>query len=168
MSKHLRRNKLLSNNLYHEILRNNSENNINLYFKEGVIPINKFLFHIISEYKLDERTDAILIPDISYDKTKDLIENILNMSSNKINSIEEHEFWLDKDIYKSIKTVESNLNKSQNKRKISSNDIESIQGNKKARKLFEIKETSRDETSNKEAKNSDSLENSYIAARYML
>ncbi len=168
MSKHLRRNKLLSNNLYHEILRNNSENNINLYFKEGVIPINKFLFHIISEYKLDERTDAILIPDISYDKTKDLIENILNMSSNNIDSIEEHEFWLDKDVYESIKTVKSNLNKSQNKRKISSNDKESIQGNKKARKLFEIKETCRDETSNKEAKNSDSLENSNIAARYML
>ena len=156
------RNKVLSNNLYHEILRSNSENDIKLCFTEGFVNVNKFLFHIISKYNIEEKTDAILIPDISYEKGENLIKNILHMS-NDIQSIEEHEFWLDKALYESIKTAKCDLDSNPNVK-------ESLVENKKARKSIEIEENDKNESSpsSKEAKNRNSVDNSNNAARYML
>ena len=167
--KHFIRNKVLSNNLYHEILRSNSENDIKLCFKEGFVNVNKFLFHIISKYNIEEKTDAILIPDISYEKGEKLIKNILHMS-NDVHSIEEHEFWLDKAVYESIKTAKCDLDSNKKRRKIKPNVKESLVENKKARKSIEIEEKNKNESSpsSKDSKNRDSFDGSNKAARYNL
>ena len=109
--KNFSRNETLLNNLCRELVNNKSQE-IQLYSKDGHITVNKIFIHILSGYKLEEKTDAVILPDLDQNKVTGFIDSVLtNYEFN--NSISDHNYWLDSKIYDELEQV-NKQNKSKN------------------------------------------------------
>eukprot|EP00088_Acartia_fossae_P023715 TRINITY_DN2472_c0_g1_i8.p1 TRINITY_DN2472_c0_g1~~TRINITY_DN2472_c0_g1_i8.p1 ORF type:complete len:622 (+),score=88.03 TRINITY_DN2472_c0_g1_i8:43-1908(+) len=95
-----------------EVLRDKNQE-ICVYFLDGSMKVNRLLLHTLSAYKLEDKTDALILPHISLQDFKNLVDAIVKDRTLQI-PMDIHKFWLQSERFEEICQLQTKLTNDEN------------------------------------------------------